>query len=375
MLPLLTDGFANPSGAHAESRRARMALDDARDRIAALLGAAPGRGRPHLGRHRGRRPGRPRRVGGRGRGAGRTGRRPVRVLGHGAPRRAARRAGRWPAAPAPSCARCRPDRDGLVDLDALADACSPRRAAWSRSWPSTTRSGTVQPLGRGGRRRWPAVRPGAVLHTDAVQAVPWLDVAAVTAGADLVSVSAHKFGGPEGRRRPGGARRARGSGPALAGGGQERGRRSGTPNVAGAVGMAAALARHRGRPSARRRPGCAPSATGWPTGCWPRCRALVESGRPGRPGGRASSTCAWPGSSPRRLLVAARRGRGGRVGRAPPARAGPSSRATCWRPWGSTPAAAVVGRPRSRSVSRTTDAGCRPCPRRGSPGSSSRLRN
>jgi cysteine desulfurase len=42
MLPLLTDGFANPSGAHAESRRARIALDDARDLLAELLGAAPG---------------------------------------------------------------------------------------------------------------------------------------------------------------------------------------------------------------------------------------------------------------------------------------------------------------------------------------------
>ena len=42
MLPLLTGDFANPSGAHAESRRARVALDDARDRIAELLGVGPG---------------------------------------------------------------------------------------------------------------------------------------------------------------------------------------------------------------------------------------------------------------------------------------------------------------------------------------------
>jgi cysteine desulfurase len=79
-----------------------------------------------------------------------------------------------------------------------------------------------------------------VLHTDAVQAVPWIDTAAAAATADLVSVSAHKFGGPKGT----GALVVR-SGtqiePLLVGGGQERGHRAGTVNVAGAVAMAAAL--------------------------------------------------------------------------------------------------------------------------------------
>src|SRR5262249_19584022 len=82
--------------------------------------------------------------------------------------------------------------------------------------------------------------PEAVLHTDAVQAVPWLPVAELTAVADLVSVSAHKFGGPKGV----GAlvvRRGVALEPRAVGGGQERGLRSGTVNVAGVVGMAAAL--------------------------------------------------------------------------------------------------------------------------------------
>jgi cysteine desulfurase len=73
-----------------------------------------------------------------------------------------------------------------------------------------------------------------------VQAVPWLPVAELTAVADLVSVSAHKFGGPKGV----GALVVRAGialEPRAIGGGQERGLRSGTVNVAGAVGMAAAL--------------------------------------------------------------------------------------------------------------------------------------
>jgi cysteine desulfurase len=80
-----------------------------------------------------------------------------------------------------------------------------------------------------------------VLVTDAVQAVPWLDVARLAAPADLVAVSAHKFGGPKGVGalvvRDGVTLR-----PIIHGGGQERDRRSGTHNVAGIVGMAAALA-------------------------------------------------------------------------------------------------------------------------------------
>jgi cysteine desulfurase len=74
-----------------------------------------------------------------------------------------------------------------------------------------------------------------------VQAVPWIEVAPLTAATDLLALSAHKFGGPKGV----GALVVR-NGLALApvahGGGQERGRRSGTHNVAGIVAMAAALA-------------------------------------------------------------------------------------------------------------------------------------
>ncbi|MGB3412650.1 MAG: cysteine desulfurase family protein [Microthrixaceae bacterium] len=79
------------------------------------------------------------------------------------------------------------------------------------------------------------------VHTDAVQAAAWLDLKKYAGDADLISLSAHKLGGPKGM----GALVARKSAPVRAmilGGGQERERRSGTPSVASIVGFAAALA-------------------------------------------------------------------------------------------------------------------------------------
>jgi cysteine desulfurase len=82
--------------------------------------------------------------------------------------------------------------------------------------------------------------PRALLHTDAVQAVQWQDVEKATAMCDLVSITAHKIGGPVGA----GALLVRDGvelDAQILGGGQERGRRAGTPAVAQAVSFAAAL--------------------------------------------------------------------------------------------------------------------------------------
>jgi cysteine desulfurase len=82
--------------------------------------------------------------------------------------------------------------------------------------------------------------PGTVLHLDAVAAAPWVPLASALENVDALSLSAHKLGGPKGVGalivRRGASVRAQ-----LLGGGQERERRSGTPNVAGAVAMGVAV--------------------------------------------------------------------------------------------------------------------------------------
>jgi cysteine desulfurase len=82
--------------------------------------------------------------------------------------------------------------------------------------------------------------PATIVHTDAVQALPWLDLPVDTAGVDLMSITGHKLGGPQGVGAIA-VREGRMPEPMLVGGGQERDRRAGTQNVAGIVGFAAAV--------------------------------------------------------------------------------------------------------------------------------------
>ncbi|MYB03303.1 MAG: aminotransferase class V-fold PLP-dependent enzyme [Acidimicrobiaceae bacterium] len=133
------------------------------------------------------------------------------------------------------------DERGIVGLDALADVLGARNGdvAVVSVIAVNNETGSITPLPEVAR----VVRdlaPGALLHTDAVQAVNWIDVAAETAGYDLVSVTGHKVGSPVGT----GVLVVRDGvelDPLIVGGGQERGRRAGTPDVAGAVSFAAAL--------------------------------------------------------------------------------------------------------------------------------------
>ncbi len=223
MLPWLTESgqaHANPTAAHRRGRRARQALDDARAVVAEATGAergeivftgggtesdnlAVGRARP----------------------AGAV------VVG----------ATEHPAVLEPAvrqhAAVAMPDERGVVTADSVAHHLNDETRLVS-VMAVNNETGVVQPIAE----IVDVVRarcPDALVHTDAVQALPWLDLS-VDAPADLVSVTGHKLGGPQGV----GAiviRDAAAIDPLLVGGGQERDRRAGTQNVAGIVGFAAAV--------------------------------------------------------------------------------------------------------------------------------------
>jgi cysteine desulfurase len=128
--------------------------------------------------------------------------------------------------------------DGVVDVGKLAELLGDDVTVVSVML-ANNEVGTIQPLAEVAaivRERSPL----AVLHTDAVQAFPWVDVADLAAPAGLVAISGHKFGGPKGV----GALVVREGvrlHPIIHGGGQERDLRSGTHNVAGIAALAAAV--------------------------------------------------------------------------------------------------------------------------------------
>jgi cysteine desulfurase len=223
MLPYLSERFGNPSGSHAMAREARKALDEARDVVAECLGAQPGEivftaggteadNLAIAGVH-----------------AVRGGRVVGSAIEHHAVLHACAALG-GEVVPV--------DGAGVVDIDELDARLGPDVAIVSVML-ANNEVGTIQPFAE----VVAVVRdqaPNAALHTDAVQAFSWLDVATEARTADLIAVSAHKFGGPKGV----GALVVRDGiqlAPIVHGGGQERDRRSGTHNVAGIVGMAAAM--------------------------------------------------------------------------------------------------------------------------------------
>jgi len=235
MLPWLGERFGNPSGSHSIARAARRAVDEAREVLASALGAEPGQVVFTGGGTESDNLAVAGAVGfARADDAGATA--ACSAVEHEAVLNCVRSLGGAVVPVGP---------DGRVDLGAL-EAVLARSAAAGRPVAvvsvmlANNEVGVVEPLDSvvDVCRR---VAPGALVHTDAVQAFPWLDVATLAAGADLVSISAHKFGGPQGAGALVARDRAR-LVPLLHGGGQERERRSGTHNVAGIVGLAAAAA-------------------------------------------------------------------------------------------------------------------------------------
>lgn len=128
---------------------------------------------------------------------------------------------------------------GVVDLNQLSDAIDDDTALVSVMW-ANNEIGAIAPISEIADI---CHQHGALLHSDATQAVGRIPVDAKSADVDLLSATSHKFYGPKGTGIlvVGNSNRRVRLKPLIVGGGQQRGLRSGTVNPAGAVGFAAAL--------------------------------------------------------------------------------------------------------------------------------------
>jgi len=230
MLPFLTEDFGNASSLHGFGRRARAGLDEAHERVARALGATPReivftsggteannlalKGAAWAGKARGH-----------------------RIITSSVEHHSVGRTVRYLEKFGFEVVELPVDRYGRVDPDDVEAAITSKTILVSVML-ANNEVGTIQPIAEIAAR----VRrhKGILIHTDAVQAAPYLDIDLASLDVDLLTVAAHKFEGPKGV----GALFVRHGTNILAqqqGGAQERYRRAGTENVAGAVGMAAAL--------------------------------------------------------------------------------------------------------------------------------------
>jgi cysteine desulfurase len=128
-------------------------------------------------------------------------------------------------------------RSGVLDLDQLRAALEGKPPALVSIMLANNETGAVQPVPEAAEIVHAA---GGILHVDAIQALGKIALDINALRVDLLTLSAHKIGGPKGVGAVVLAEGLQGFEPLLRGGGQELGRRAGTENVAGIVGFGAA---------------------------------------------------------------------------------------------------------------------------------------
>src|SRR5580692_2665368 len=219
----------NPSSVHAEGRQARRLVEDFRASIAVAVGALPrnvvfasgGTEANALALTPGLR---------RGSAA------PIeRLLVSAIEHASVLSGGRFPAA---AIGAIGVTRSGLVDLDRLRVMLEAGPPALVSVMLANNETGAVQPVAETAGIVHAA---GGLLHVDAIQALGKIPLDITGMGADLMTLSAHKIGGPKGVGAVVLADGLLGLEPLLRGGGQELGRRAGTENVAGIAGFGAAV--------------------------------------------------------------------------------------------------------------------------------------
>lgn len=230
MMPYLEEDYGNPSSLYSVGQRAREAIEAAREMVAHAIGASPKeifftsggseadnqalRSAAEIGRKAGK----------------------MHIISDGIEHHAVLHTLRRLESEGFRVTYLPVSAGGLVDPAQVESALCEDTCLVTVMY-ANNEIGTIQPIREIGeicRRR------GVLFHTDAVQAVGHLPLDVVRDGVDLLSASAHKFHGPKGigflfARR--GVRLTN----LIEGGAQERGKRAGTENVAGIVGMAAAL--------------------------------------------------------------------------------------------------------------------------------------
>jgi cysteine desulfurase len=236
-------GWANPSSVHAEGRASRALLEQAREQVAAALGAAPADLVLTAG------------------GTEACNQAVLGLLGHApAPAHVITTTVEHPAVAEPLA---RLEAAGRIQLTRLAvpHGQPPEPSQLLAALQPNTRLVAIQSLNHETGTLFPIAayaehcqRAGVPLFVDATQALGKLPLDVSTLGADLVAIASHKIGGPAGS----GAlwvRRGRDLESLLTGGGQERGRRAGTPDVLSQLGFGLACALLPERLSARARIG------------------------------------------------------------------------------------------------------------------------